>query len=53
MSYIQSLYHAVIRTKSNKFTLPLNHSDKLYCYIWGVIKNRKCVLHRVKRDWDR
>ena len=47
MSYVQSLYHAVIRTKSNKLTLPLNHSDKLYRYIWGAIKNRKCVLYRV------
>ena len=47
MSYVESLYHAVIRTKYNKRALSLDHSNELYRYIWGIMKNRKCVLYRV------
>ncbi|NDV45752.1 IS200/IS605 family transposase [Paludibacter sp. 221] len=47
MSYVQLLYHAVIRTKANEPTLSLEHSDELYRYIWGVIKNKNSVLYRV------
>ena len=52
MSYTQSLYHAILRTKSNKLTLSLQHSDELYRYIWGVMKNKKCVLHRINGTED-
>jgi len=47
MSYVQLLHHAVIRTKESKLTLSLEHSDELYRYIWGIIKNKNCILHRV------
>lgn len=47
MSYIQLLYHVVIRTKASEPTLPLEHSDELYRYIWGIIKNKKNILYRV------
>ena len=47
MSYTQLLYHTVIRTKRSERTLSLNHSDDLYRYIWGIIRNKDCVLYRV------
>jgi REP element-mobilizing transposase RayT len=47
MSYVQLLYHVVIRTKSNVPTLSLEHSEELYRYIWGIIKNKKSVLYRI------
>ena len=47
MSYTQLIYHAVIRTKGSAQTLSLNHSDNLYRYIWGIIKNKNSVLYRV------
>lgn len=47
MSYVQLLYHAVIRTKSSEPTLSLEHSDDLYRYIWGVMKAKNCVLYRI------
>lgn len=47
MSYTQSIYHIVFRTKYGKSTIPNEHSEKLYRYIWGFVKNKKCFLHRV------
>ena len=47
MSYVQLLYHVVIRTKSSEPTLSLEHSDELYRYIWGILKNKNSVLYRV------
>ena len=45
MSYVQLIYHVVIRTKASKPTLSLEHSDQLYRYIWGIIKNKNSVLY--------
>ena len=47
MSYTQLMYHAVIHTKGSARTLSLEHSDELYRYIWGAVKNKRSVLHRV------
>jgi len=47
MSYVQLIYHVVIRTKASKPTLSLEHSDQLYRYIWGIIKNKNSVLYRI------
>jgi Transposase and inactivated derivatives len=47
MSYTQLIYHVVIRTKGNKPTISLKYSDDLYRYIWGIIKDKDCVLYRV------
>ena len=47
MSYLQLLYHAIIRTKASMPTLSLEHSDNLYRYIWSVIENRKSILHQI------
>ena len=47
MSYTQLIYHVVIRTKASKTTLPLERSEGLYRYIWGIIQNKKGLLFRV------
>ena len=47
MSYVKLLYHIVIRTKASKPVLSLEHSDDLYRYIWGIIKNKNSVLYRI------
>ena len=47
MSYVRLLYHVVIRTKASQVVLSLEHSDELYRYIWGIIKNKNSVLYRV------
>ncbi|MDR1491218.1 MAG: IS200/IS605 family transposase [Planctomycetaceae bacterium] len=52
MSYTQLLYHIIIRTKANQTVLSLEYSDELYRYIWGIIRNKKCVLYRVNGTED-
>lgn len=47
MSYIQSLHHIVIRTKYSENALSSEHSEELYRYIWGYIKNKKSFLYRI------
>ena len=47
MSYVQLLYHVIIRTKASQPALSLEHSDELYRYIWGIIKNKNSLLYRV------
>jgi REP element-mobilizing transposase RayT len=46
-SYRQILYHITFCTYQREDTLPLEHHDELYRYIWGIIKKRNCVLHRI------
>ncbi len=52
MSYVQSLYHIVIRTKASKQTLSLEKADELYSYIWGIVRNKGGVLFRVNGMQD-
>ena len=52
MSYTQLIYHTVIRTKKSERTLSLSHSDNLYRYIWGIIRDKDCVLYRVNGTED-
>ncbi len=47
MSYIQLIYHIVIRTKYSNPSIPNEHSEELYRYIWGLIKSKKSYLYRV------
>jgi len=47
MSYTKLLIHIVIRTKYSRPTIPNEHSDELYRYMWGFVKKKKCVLYRV------
>ncbi|MCL2326266.1 MAG: IS200/IS605 family transposase [Proteobacteria bacterium] len=46
-SYRQLLYHIVFRTKDSECTLPLEHKEQLYQYIWGIIKNCDSHLYRI------
>ena len=46
-SFRQILYHIVFRTKNSRRSLPLDASDDLYRYIWGIIKNKEATLLRI------
>jgi putative transposase len=46
-SYRQILYHIVFCTYKRENSLPIEHHDELYKYIWGIIKSRKGVLYRI------
>jgi REP element-mobilizing transposase RayT len=46
-AYRQILYHIIFRTKYSEKTLCREHAHDLYKYIWGIIKNKKCVLYRI------
>ena len=52
MSYIQSIHHIIIRTKYNRNVIPNKHSEELYRYIWGYIKNKKSFLYRINGVQD-
>ncbi len=47
MSHRQIFYHIVFGTKDREETITEAHSEELYKYIWGVIKNNKCKLYRI------
>jgi len=46
-SYRQFLFHIVFCTYERKKTLPVEHHEELYKYLFGVIKNHKGVLYRL------
>jgi len=46
-SHRQILYHIVFRTKYNISAIEPKHKIKLYKYIWGIIKNKNCVLFQI------
>ncbi|MDR2027290.1 MAG: transposase [Prevotellaceae bacterium] len=46
-AYRQILYHIVFRTKYSETTVSQEYVSFLYKYIWGIIKNNKCVLYRI------
>ena len=47
-AYRQILYHLVFRTKYSEKTINREHATDLYKYIWGIVKNKKCLLFRIK-----
>ena len=47
MSHVQHLWHIVFRTKYSAPTIPEEHEEVLYRYIWRLCKIRKCVLYRI------
>lgn len=47
MSYTNLLYHIIFRTKHSRNTISENSEKELYRYIWGIIKNKKSILHRI------
>lgn len=46
-SYRQILYHLIFRTKGSRKTLVLAHSNELYAYIMGFIRNNNRFLYRI------
>jgi putative transposase len=46
-SYRQLLYHLVFRTKNSMPTITHDHSDHLYAYIGGIIKNKNSHLYMI------
>jgi len=46
-AYRQILYHIIFRTKGSEPSINQENADLLYKYIWGIIKNKKCVLYRI------
>ena len=46
-TYTQILYHLVFSTKNRANTLDSNRLPELYKFIWGLLYNKKCHLHRI------
>ena len=47
MSHVKTLYHIVIRTYRNQFTINEEHERYLYAYIYGICKQKKVMLYRI------
>ena len=47
MSYTNTIYHIVIRTKNSQRTIEEAHERDLYAYIYSFITSYHCVLYRV------
>ncbi|MCL2313284.1 MAG: IS200/IS605 family transposase [Firmicutes bacterium] len=53
MSYVQFLFHAVVRTYKSEHTLPTDDRRKfLYQEIWGIIHNKGGRLYRINSVSD-
>lgn len=46
-SYRQIFYHIIFRTKRSEKTLPVIHNKKLFAYMHGILKAKKCHLYRI------
>ena len=46
-TFTQILYQIVFSTKKAEKTMRLDNSEKLYRYIWGILKNKKCKLYQI------
>ncbi len=46
-TYTQILYQIVFSTKKREKALIKENREKLYRYIWGILKNKKCILYRI------
>ena len=46
-TYTQILYQIVFSTKNREKSLLESGRDKLFAYIWGILKNKKCHLYRI------
>jgi len=51
-TYTQLLYQIVFSTKNREITLLKPNREKLYHYIWGLLKNKKCTLYRINGTND-
>ena len=46
-TYTQILYQIVFSTHNKERTLAKDNREKLFKYIWGLLKNKKCHLYRI------
>ena len=46
-TYTQILYQIVFSTKNGEPTLTESGQERLYRFIWGILKNKKCHLYRI------
>jgi putative transposase len=46
-TYTQILYQLVFTTKDKKDTMIADGQERLYRFIWGIIKNKNCHLYRI------
>lgn len=46
-TYTNLNYHIVFATKNRKRCLIKSNRERLYKYIWGILKNKKCRLFRI------
>jgi putative transposase len=51
-SYRQIYYHIIFRTKRSEKTLPIEHLELLFAYVFGIIKAKKCHLYRINGMQD-
>ena len=46
-TYTQIYYHIVFSTKNRQSVLVAGRREKMFRFVWGIIKNKKCRLYRV------
>lgn len=46
-TFTQILYQIVFSTKNAEKTLKQENSEKLFRYIWGIFKKKKCKLYQI------
>jgi len=46
-TYTQILYQIVFSTKNREKALIKDHREKLFRYIWGILKNKKYILYQI------
>ena len=46
-TYTQILYQIVFSTKNAEKVLLKNNREKLFRYIWGILKNKNCILYQI------
>ncbi|MFT3701422.1 MAG: IS200/IS605 family transposase [Agriterribacter sp.] len=51
-SYRQVFYQIVFGTKYRKPTINPEYEQALYKYIWGISKNKNCLLYRINGTED-
>jgi REP element-mobilizing transposase RayT len=51
-TYTQIYYHIVFSTKDRVPTLVAAQRERLFAYIWGILKNRGCHLYRINGTED-
>ncbi len=46
-TYTQILYQIVFSTKNREKTLLHENREELFRFIWGILKNKKCILYQI------